>query len=122
MLRFLHAVERRLFRNAPTNRLDAAPDDNLIARVHKFWERCRQLWHEGSAETLRGNAQERTAALLVDVDRATIIDRYEPRLRKDLSRTLQDLIVLQELRWARRGREEGGRNASLPFRQTNPSL
>jgi hypothetical protein len=62
-----------------------------IAGVQRAW-----AFSERSGDV--GRERQRTEALMLEIERAGIIEKYEPRLRRDLSRTLQDLLDLQARR------------------------
>lgn len=83
------------------NAIGVHPDvesTNLIAAVYEHYLGLNRQWDrmdQGDMSTLE---RERTNALLLQLSAAGIVDRYEPRLRRDLSRTLKDLQDLQERR------------------------
>jgi len=107
VLQFLRAAEARI----PAGRNTALPfiriTPNLPAKAYEYWAGVHRQWERMSDTVQRGIQRQRTDALLLQIERAGIVERYEPRLRRDLSRTLKDLYDLQ----ARRGR------AALPGTQ-----
>ncbi len=71
---------------------------NLMAAVYESCLGIARIWNRDDSMSSDSARRQRTEALLLQVGRANIVDRYEPRLRRDLSRTLNDLRDLQEYR------------------------
>jgi len=99
ILAFVRAAEDQLRANGlPTPRRapirpEAPP--NLIARVFEHHLDISRQWDRVDEGATAGFERERTNALLLQLSTASVIDRYEPRLRRDLSRTIRDLQALQ---------------------------
>ena len=74
---------------------------NLPAFAYRYWAGANRAWGSIARAAQLSAERQRTDALLLDVERVQLVDRYEPRLRRDLSRTLRELIELQT---HRRGR------------------
>lgn len=87
---------------------------NLIAAVFTHYLSAERLWGRFDRETMRKFDMRLTDALLLQLGTVGLVDRYEPRLRKDLTNTLRDLANLQDRR-----RDSGLRTAAtenrLPF-------
>ena len=102
ILAFVRAAEDRLRANGlPTPRhapIYPETTPNLIARVYEYHLDVNRQWDRVGESATSGFERERTNALLLQLSAAGIVDRYEPRLRRDLSRTLKDLQDLQERR------------------------
>jgi hypothetical protein len=73
---------------------------NLIAEVYEHYLGVNRQWDRMDQSDMSTLERERTNALLLQLSAAGVVDRYEPRLRRDLSRTLKDLRDLQERRRA----------------------
>jgi hypothetical protein len=82
--------------------------ENLIAKVHGYWIASARAWLASSEEADRGVAQQRTEEYLAAVERMAPLDRYETRLRRDITRTLRDLLDLQH------HRQQASLRTSLP--------
>lgn len=114
-----HISDRRrpVPRAKGTTASSSAP--NLVARVYEYHLDVSRQWDRVDESATSGLERERTNALLLQLSAAGIIDRYEPRLRRDLSRTLKDLQDLQERRRVCYAGRDGPRDYS--FRKTNPT-
>jgi hypothetical protein len=95
------------FLRAGEGRLDAAPrrftfsntPTNFVGTVYQFWAGAEHQWRRMSDIAERSAERHRTEGLLLQSERAAIlIDRYEPKLRRDLSRTLSELYAVQASR------------------------
>jgi hypothetical protein len=104
MLRAALLDAERLLQREPSA-LDRALAENLVARLYRHWAGAGREWRLALKDTDRSRAAQRTAALMIQLDRMAVVERYEPRLRRDLSRTLADLHSLQD---RRRARDWGG--------------
>jgi hypothetical protein len=71
---------------------------NLVAAVYEYYLGVSRQWERMDQDDMSTLARQRTNALLLQLSAAGIVDRYEPRLRRDLSHTLKDLQDLQERR------------------------
>jgi hypothetical protein len=102
-VRMLFRVAENRLREMPqkVRPFRGAGEGNLIAKVYKFWIFSGRQWRLDEEQDGRVRARQRTQGLLLQVERIAIVERYEPRLRRDLSRSLRDLRDLQE---TRRGR------------------
>jgi len=108
VLRFLRAAEERLQAlgpvalGSPVSPLEK-PQPNLIATVYSYYLGTERLWSRFDGEAIRGFDRRITDALLLQLGAVGLVDRYEPRLRKDLTNTLRDLADLQDRRrrWRR---------------------
>lgn len=103
VLRYLRAAEARLQALGPPALWSQASSvvktqPNLIAAVYSHYLGTERLWSRFDGEALRKFDGLRTEALLLHLGGAGLIDRYEPRLRKDLTNTLRDLAELQDRR------------------------
>jgi len=83
---------------------------NLPARAYEYFAGVHRAWAWTSRSADVGREQQRTDALLLELAQAGVVERYEPRLRRDLSRTLHDLLELQ----TRRGRQAYVTETILP--------
>jgi len=72
--------------------------ENLIASVYASCFGNRRNWDRVDAGIADSVRRRRTEALLVQYERGRIIDRYEARLRNDISRSLADLKQLRDHR------------------------
>jgi hypothetical protein len=102
LLRFLRAAEERLGVLGPVT-LRGVPcaerlQPNLIAAVYGHYLGADRLWNRFDQDELRTLDKRRTEALLLHLTGVGLIDRYEPRLRRDLTHTLRDLADLQDRR------------------------
>ncbi len=103
MLRFLRGAEERLQAarpvalGSPVSSLEK-PQPNLIAAVYSYYLGTHRLWSRFDGEEMRKVDRHRTDALLLQLSGVGLVDRYEPRLRKDLTNTLRDLAELQDRR------------------------
>ncbi len=75
---------------------------NLPARAYEYLAGIERAWGMAFRSGDAGRERQRTEALLLEIERANIIEKYEPRLRRDLSRTFHDLLELQARRGAAR--------------------
>lgn len=110
MLQFLRAVEERLHASGPvllgsSVSFGGKPQPNLIAAVYGHYLGMERLWSRFDGEAMRKLDRERTEALLLQLGGLGLIDRYEPRLRRDLTHTLRDLADLQDRRRGLRSRD-----------------
>jgi len=112
----LLSAGRRLQQQAAGTRPYRYAGENLLARLYKFWVGAGGEWQEAE----RGRIRQRTAGLLLQIDRMAVVERYEPRLRRDLSRTLTDLRDLQEVRKTREWDEASQRSRESTFLQNEP--
>lgn len=108
LLRFLRAAEERLQAFGPVT-LRGVPcaerlQPNLIAAVYGHYLGTDRVWNRFDEEALQKLERQRAEALLLHLTGVGVIDRYEPRLRRDLTRTLHDLAYLQDRRRAARCR------------------
>lgn len=71
---------------------------NTASIAYQYLAGLDRQWRRMDAAVSRGLARQRTEALLLEIERASIVDRYEPRLRRDLSQTLKDLHDRQDRR------------------------
>jgi hypothetical protein len=103
MLGFLRAAEERLQAlgpvalGSPVSPLEK-PQPNLIAAVYSYYLGSERVWSRFDGEEMRKVDKRRTDALLLQLSGIGLIDRYEPRLRRDLTHTLRDLAELQDRR------------------------
>lgn len=109
MLRFLRAAEERLQAlgtvalGSPMSFAEKR-QPNLIAAVYSYYLGTERVWSRFDGDAMRKFDRQRTDALLLQLTGVGLIDRYEPRLRRDLTRTLRDLADLEDRRRAlRRG-------------------
>ncbi len=114
LLAFLRAAEKRLEMAGDPFTFNAmgvhrdVESTNLIATVYEYYLGVNRQWDRMDRGDMSTLERERTNALLLQLSAAGIVDRYEPRLRRDLSRTLKDLQDLQERRRVRlRPAEQG---------------
>lgn len=103
MLRFLRAAEERLQALGPVALGSPVspvgkPQPNLIAAVYGHYLGSERLWSRFDGEAMRELDRHRTDALLLQLSGIGLVDRYEVRLRRDLTHTLRDLADLQDRR------------------------
>jgi hypothetical protein len=109
VLRFLRAAEERLQALGPValgSRISSVekPQPNLIAQVYRYYLGMERLWSRFDGDAMRKFDRQRTDALLLQVSAVGLVDRYEVRLRKDLTNTLRDLAERQDRRLSSRSR------------------
>ena len=118
MLRFLRAAEERLRALGPVAlgspvSSGEKPQPNLIAAVYSYYLGMERLWSRFDGEAMRKLDRQRTDALLLQLGAVGLVDRYEARLRRDLTNTLRDLADLQDRRRDSRSRACGRGTASI---------
>lgn len=99
-LDFIHTGERRLATLDIGGTGRGSPAMNLLAEAYAYCAGADRQWQWMSPVARRGYEKGQTQALLLQIEHSGVVERYEPRLRRDLSRTLRDLYELQ----SRRGR------------------
>ncbi|MGA8534367.1 MAG: hypothetical protein WB615_09705 [Candidatus Tumulicola sp.] len=98
VLDFLRAGEGRLGASSSRFTFNNAPM-NFVGTVYQFWTGAEHQWRRMSDIAERNAERKRTEGLLLQSERAAIlIERYEPKLRRDLSRTLSDFYAVQAVR------------------------
>ncbi len=97
---FLNSAAACFKRNAYSQ--CSGPDaGNFIAWVFQNYA-SRERESDAQRQVMKRDLErQHTEALLLQLAQAGVIDRYEPRLRRDLSRTLADLFALQARRRTR---------------------
>ena len=104
ILAFFRAAESRLeamgkpFSPGAMGGYPSTATSNLVASLYDYYAGLHRQWDRVDEGAASGLERERTDALLLTLSTANVIDRYEPQLRRDLSRTLKDLQDLQERR------------------------
>jgi hypothetical protein len=109
MRRFLRAAENRLQALGPVALGSSVsplekPHQNLIAAVYTYYLGTERVWSRFDKEAMLKLDRHRTDALLLQASAVGLVDRYEVRLRKDLTSTLRDLADRQD---RRRGSRSG---------------
>ena len=103
MLGFLRAAEERLQAlgpvalGSPVSSVEKR-QPNLIAAVYSHYLGTERVWSRFDGEAMWKFDRHRTDALLLQLTGVGLVDRYEVRLRKDLTNTMRDLADLQDRR------------------------
>lgn len=100
VLWFLRGAEERLMQSVRYREwLAACGASNLAAATYKSLEFVHRRSEELNRTANHARACSRTQDLLDQLERLIpVIERYQPRLRRDLSRTLAELLHLQSMR------------------------